>query len=124
MRHLVLLLTTIACLGFGQLSLRIGPNYAPSQGPAGHAASTWQQPKPEKSDVLTRAERPSVVVAPASASKRLPAIPPGVPDMLSRLVNVVTFERGRAQECGASGYEQVRVRRHVPRMECGDPPRV
>ena len=74
MRHLVLLLATIACLSFGQLALGQAPSQAHSQASAGDTGSAWQQPRPEKSDVLTRPARPSVVVAPAWVSGRLPAI--------------------------------------------------
>ena len=123
MRSFVLLLATIACLSFGRLALGIGPLAADARGLADHVGNAWRAPQPQKHEALTRVAPPLIHVAPAPVSGRLPAVPPGVLDLPQR-ARVVTFERGVAQKCSASGHEQVRVRRRVPRMESGDPPRV
>jgi len=90
--------------------------------PVGGSESSFRESAPRELDVVPRAPRWHVPVAPAPLLKRLPVQPALVwngaytaaPRIWATPERVLTT---------CSGVGHVRVLRHVPRMASGDPPR-
>ena len=116
MRRLFALLGILACA----IALtRTAAASSPSVG----ARGPWAQPSitgdsRERATEAVPPARPHVVAA-APLTERLPAVPPDVFRIARRAVPV-HLERREFPE-PTSSFGHVRVMRHVPRMESGDP---
>jgi hypothetical protein len=71
---------------------------------------------------VTRASPVHVAVAPAPVARRLPAVPPSLGAHVRKPEAAFVVGDG-AFSPRDLGLDRLCVRRHVPRMECGDPPR-
>jgi hypothetical protein len=90
--------------------------------PIGGSESTYRESAPRELDVVPRAARWHAPVAPAPLLKRLPV--PAAPiwnGTIAAAQRVWAAPESIAPSCAGVGL--VRVTRHVPRMDCGEPPR-
>ncbi len=91
--------------------------------PSGSARGPWAQASiaGDVGERATEAVPPARlhVVAAAPLTERLPAVPPAVFRIAQRAVTVRLERRVLCEP--ATSFGHVRVRRHVPRMESGDP---
>jgi len=84
--------------------------------------ASYAPPVPPKLESVARLAGIHVAVAPAPVAERLPAVLPPLVGGGPLGLRHARCERS-VPDGSSAGYVQIRVRRHVPRMDSGDPPR-
>jgi hypothetical protein len=121
-RRPTLFLAVLVCVAIAESTLGFASIGATTREFSGDDGSAVILPRPSTIEAAARAMLVQITIAAAPVAKRLPAIPPFARTMLAHSSELNTTFRFEPS-CTGADCVHVRVRRHVPRMKSGDPPR-